>query len=367
MHCKEGAYTMSKPRVILDPHFRRLQEIFTANDLARLHNIVEVIWGRDDPMPLEDACAALPQAIAVIGTDWRYGDALDTATRLRAIISVSGSFPQGLDYEQCFQRRIRVLSAAPAFGPQVAEMALGMALAASREIVAGDRAMRHATEQWLHAGNSGTFLLYGKQVGLIGFGGLARSLLPLLAPFHCQLVAYDPWLSQGYLRSQGVEPVDLDQLLTSSQVIFVLAVPTTQNRSILTRSVLERIQPGAVLVLISRAHIVDFDALTDLVAAGRFKAAIDVFPLEPLPVNHPIRHLPGVVLSAHRAGSVAEGLLEIGRMVVDDLEALVENLPPQRLQIAQPELIGHVSFGPASLHLPLEPGSKYVKEAEPLA
>jgi phosphoglycerate dehydrogenase-like enzyme len=65
-----------------------------------------------------------------------------------------------------------------------------------------------------------------------------------------------------------------------------------------------------------------------------------VFPSEPLAHDHPIRHAPRAVLSAHRAGSVREGLHEIGQMVVDDLEAILSGLPPQRLQIAQPELIG---------------------------
>jgi len=63
-----------------------------------------------------------------------------------------------------------------------------------------------------------------------------------------------------------------------------------------------------------------------------------VFPAEPLPLDHPIRKAPGAVLSAHRAGSVTEGLWEIGRMVVDDLEAIARGLPPQRLQVVQPEL-----------------------------
>jgi phosphoglycerate dehydrogenase-like enzyme len=182
-------------------------------------------------------------------------------------------------------------------------------------------------------------MLYGKSVGLIGFGGLARALLPLLQPFGCSVKVYDPWLGEGYLRSQGVEPEELTTLLESSKVIFVLAVPSTENRALLSRELLERIQPGAVLVLISRAHVVDFEALTELVLAGRFKAAIDVFPTEPLPLDHPIRQAPGAVLSAHRAGAVKEGLWEIGQMVVDDLEAIVRGLPPQRLQAAQPELI----------------------------
>jgi phosphoglycerate dehydrogenase-like enzyme len=305
-----------------------------------LHELVEVVWGKDEPMPLAAARLALPEAIAVVCSNWPYGDTLGEARRLRAVLSVSGAFPRDLDYDACFSTGIRVLSAAPAFGPQVAEMALGMALAASREIVVGDAAFRSGTELWLHAGNVNTFLLYGQRVGFLGYGNLGRCLRPLLAPFGCPIAVYDPWLGDGFVRSQGLEPVGLAELLATSKVIFALAIPTVENQALLTRDLLEQIQPGAVLVLISRAHVVDFDALTDLVLAGRFKAAIDVFPTEPLPLDHPIRHAPGAVLSAHRAGSVPEGLWDIGRMVVDDLEAIVRGLPPQRLQTAQPELIG---------------------------
>jgi len=73
--------------------------------------------------------------------------------------------------------------------------------------------------------------------------------------------------------------------------------------------------------------------------AGRFRAAIDVFPQEPLPLEHPIRHAPNVILSAHRAGSVPKDMHNIGRMVVNDLEAMFNGLPPLAMQVAQPEII----------------------------
>ena len=329
---------VDKRRVLVDPYPRRMEEIFSPADLVRLHDTVEVVWGHDQQMAGEAAERALREAIAVVCAGWPYGGALGEARQLQAIIDVGGSFPSTLDYELCFTQRIRVLTCAPAFAPQVAEMALGLALAASRDIVAGDRAMRAGVEGWGHAGNVGTFLLYGKQIGFIGFGNLAQALRSLLAPFECPIAAYDPWLSAGYLGSAGVKPLALELLLETSQVIFVLASPTTENKALLSRSLLERIQPGAVLVLISRAHVVDFEALTELVLAGRFKAAIDVFPGEPVAPDHPIRHAPGAVLSAHRAGSVREGLWQIGTMVVDDLEAIVRGLPPRRLQVATPEL-----------------------------
>jgi phosphoglycerate dehydrogenase-like enzyme len=144
--------------------------------------------------------------------------------------------------------------------------------------------------------------------------------------------------------------MELAQLLETSQVIFVLAVPSSENRSLLSRELLERIQPGAVLVLISRAHLVDFEALTELVLAGRFKAAIDVFPNEPLAPDHPIRQAPGALLSAHRAGSVKEGLWEIGQMVVDDLEVIIRGLPPRRMQAALPQLVKRYASNRVSSH-----------------
>lgn len=328
-----------KPVILVDPHFRQMSEIFSSVDLNRLHEDFEVIWGRDGAMPLEEAQIAILSASAVVCADWRYGDILPSLPNLRAILTVSGGFPRNLDYEYCFAHNIRVLSAAPAFARPVAELALALALAASRTVCHNDRAMRKSQEKWLHAGNEGAFMLYDKPVGLIGYGSLARALQPLLAPFGCPISVYDPWLVSGYLRSQGVAPISLEELLSTSRVIFVLAAPTSENQALLSRPMLERIQSNAVLVLISRAHVVDFDALTELVAAGRFRAGIDVFPTEPIAVDHPLRSAENAVLSAHRAGPVEEALWDIGKMVLDDLTAITDELPPQRLQVAQPELI----------------------------
>ena len=327
-----------KSKVIVDPSFRRMDEIFSPADQQRMHDLVDVVWGKDERMPRDAFMRALPEAEAVICAGWHYGAVLDRAENLRAIMDVSGGFPRGLDYEECYRRRIRVLSAAPGFARQVAEFSLGLAIASCREIAYGDRLMRAGDERYLWDGNESTYLLYDQPVGIIGYGSIARALHPLLKPFGVTISAYDPWLGDGYLRRQGLEPMPLEQLLSTSQFIFVLAVPSSENRAMLTRDLLELIPRNAVLILSSRAHVVDFDALTELVLAGRFKLATDVFPIEPLPADHPIRGAEGALLSAHRAGSVAQGMVDLGEMVVDDLEAVIRGLPPRRLQMAEPEL-----------------------------
>ena len=92
-------------------------------------------------------------------------------------------------------------------------------------------------------------------------------------------------------------------------------------------------------MLVGRAHVVDFDALTELVLfAGSFRAAIGMFPAEPLDPDHVDRGRTTLVLSPHQYGLVEEALHEIGERVVGDFEALVRGLPPRRLQVAEPEL-----------------------------
>jgi phosphoglycerate dehydrogenase-like enzyme len=107
----------------------------------------------------------------------------------------------------------------------------------------------------------------------------------------------------------------------------------------LDREKLSLIRQDAVFILLSRSHLVDFDALTELVLAGRFKTGIDVFPQEPLPKDHPIRKASHAVLSSHRAGANQEAIQNIGHIVADDLEAICSDRVPQAMQQAQPEFI----------------------------
>lgn len=331
-----------KPAIILDPYGRRKKDIFTPDDLRRLHSMAQVIWGRDEQMPASAIRKVRRHIVAVVSGDWRHG-AVDSFPKLKAILEVSGRLPlpETLDYKACFRRGIRVLSCSPAFAPAVAELALSEVLSLARGITAGDRLMRSGA--WKYNGKQSTFSLYGQPVGLIGFGRIARCLQALLAPFRCPIQVYDPWLSKRYLERQNVTPVVLDKLLRTSRIIFVLASPTPNNESMLDRRRLRLIRSDAVFALVSRASLVDFNALTELLAAGRFKAAIDVFPNEPLEESHPIRTFENVVLTPHWAGSV--GRINIGQLVVNDLEAILAGLPPNEMLLAQPEIIGKLTTG----------------------
>lgn len=288
----------------------------------------------------------IARAAAVIGQTNLPRERLERAKNLRAVINVEGNFLQNIDYAYCFERGIHVLGAGGAYAAAVGEMALGFALSLARGIREHDLLFREGREVYGRKSNATAFLLRKKRVGFIGYGNLGRALAPLLAPFGCSISVYDPWLPDGYLLEQGLLPGGLDDILSESKVIFVLAGITSENRAMLGQKELSLIGSGAVFVLVSRAAIVDFDALTAELQAGRFSAAIDVFPEEPFAKNHPIRSLPNVLLSAHRAGGIAESYEAMGEMVVDDLELILKGLPPIRLQEANRETAGRMQSRP---------------------
>lgn len=331
---------MSKPKVLVDPRFRWMRNVYSESDRARLDAMAEVLWAKDEPAPEAFVAEHADELVAILGGFWAYGE-IKRFPKLKAFFETGGNLPsvKAIDYPHCFAHGIRIQSCAPAFGPFVAEMGLGLALSAARQIGECDRAFRVGTENWSHSEVGDAFSLYEQPVGLIGFGGLAQSLRPLLAPFRCRLLVHDPWLSETYLAAQGVTPLPLDPLLEQARVIFVLATPSATNKALLDRTRLERLRPDQVFVLLSRAHVVDFEALTELLLAGRFRAGIDVYPEEPLAADHPIREANSAVLTSHRAGTTLEALRGIGRVVVNDLDAVLRGLPPRETQTAQPEFL----------------------------
>ena len=128
---------MTKPLVLVAPYPRTMGEIFDPTDLSRLRPFAEVGWGRDEPLDTNDLDECLDQAWAVVGYEPPLrSERLEQASSLRAIVEVGGHFPQTIDYAECFRRSIHVLSCAPAFAAQVAELALAMTFGACRSMVA---------------------------------------------------------------------------------------------------------------------------------------------------------------------------------------------------------------------------------------
>ncbi len=339
---------MTQPLILVDPHPRALAQICDPDTLQRLQALGRLVVHEDGPMPADMVDQHLPEAALIIGQTDLPQARLARAANLRAIINVETNFLPNVDYEHCFARGIHVITPSSAFAPAVAEAALGMAIDLARGITAADRAFRAGTERYGLAANDGCFMFGGAPVGLIGFGDLARQLRALVVPFGNPVKAYDPWLSDHFLRSHKVEPATLDEVLSTSRIIFVFAGVTVENQGFLGRREFELIAPGAAFLLMSRAAVVDFPELLRQARSGRFKVAVDVFPQEPVAADDPIRGIDNILLSAHRTGGMPDALLEIGRQAVADAELILRGLAPVSCRRAQRETVGRSRSKPVS-------------------
>jgi phosphoglycerate dehydrogenase-like enzyme len=332
--------------ILVDPLPRTLAMICDAPTRARLEVLGPLVVHEDGPMPDELVERHLPEAVAIVGQTAMPAERLARAPKLRAIVNVEGNFLPNVDYDAALARGVHVLNASPAFALPVAEMALGMAIDLARGISAADRAMRAGAETYGLDSNDEAFLISGSAVGIVGFGDLGRELHRLLVPFGCPVKVYDPWVPDLLIERAGAQPAPLDDVLASSKAIFVFASVTADNEGFLSRERLGLIGAGSVLLLMSRAGVVDFQALRELVAAGRFRAATDVFPDEPVAPGDAVRGLEGMLLSPHRAGGMREAFLQIGRLVVADLELILQGLPPQACKRAERETAGRLRSRP---------------------
>lgn len=317
-----------------------MNELFSAHSLERLNNQFSVIWGKNEPIPTDvynDALASANVIIASAPTITR--DTLSLAPNLHTVIEVSGAFPDSIDYQACWERSIEVLSCSPGFKQSVAEFGLAMAIASARGVITQHEHFRVNNEQWLEDNAKTDFSLYQCDIGFVGFGQIAQELTRLLAPFNASIKAFDPWLSPSVAQQFGVRLCDFDTLLDYSRCLFVTASPTSENYHLLSSSALARLQDNALVVLLSRAHLVDFDAMQNELQAGRLRFATDVFPSEPLDASSPLRRADNVLLSPHRAAAVSGGRQLIGDMIVTDLIAKLNGSAQRHLAIAKPETI----------------------------
>jgi len=339
----------SRPLILFDPHPRPIDLLFDAATKARLEALGEVIWHEGAPANDEYIERYLPSVTAIIGQTALPKERLDRAPNLKVVFNVESNFLPNIDYLECHRRGIPVLSTGPVFAKPVAEMALGMALSCARRIHEADAAIRAGRETLYGEGdNQDSFLLSGKTISLVGFGNLGRALLPLVRPFGGELLVFDPWIHPAVLREAGVTPAPLEECFQRSSVVFLLAAATTENGGKIDCTFFDLMPKGAIVVLVSRAGIVNFEDLLDAAESGRIRAAIDVWPDEPIAKDHRARFTPNTLLQAHRAGNIPEVWPWMGQMVVDDLEQVLKGLPPQRCQRAQWETVSKVRSKPVS-------------------
>ena len=337
-----------RPLILIDPLPRTLDVICEPDVRRRLETLGRLVVSDAKPMDPAEVDRLLPETEILIGQTDMPKARLDRAPKLKAIFNVETNFLPNIDYREAQARGIWVLSPTSSFAAAVAESSLAMAIDLARGITAADRAFRAGQESYGLEANRESFMFAGAPVGIVGYGDLGRSLRALLVPFRNPVKVYDPWLPEDVIRAADCTPAALDEVLATSRVIFVFASVTTENQGFIGKREFASMQRGACFLLMSRAAVVDFPAFLDAVRSGHIRAATDVFPVEPVPADDPVRTVEGLLLSAHRTGGMKEALHQIGRMTVADAELILKGLPPVMCRRADPAIAARLRSMPVA-------------------
>ena len=340
---------MKKPIVISDPFPRTLNLIFTKKKLRELKTKYKVLIApnKNKKNFYENH---IEKVTFIMGQPNLDRNLLSKAKKLKAIINVESNFMNNVDYSYCDKKGIHVIATSPVFSKPVAEIALGMTISLLRNIHNAHFDFLKKREKYGLESNLKASMLTGKKIGLLGFGDLAKSLYPMLLPFTKDINVYDPWLSKKMIKSYGFNPVNLNQMFKSCEIIYVLAAVTTKNKNLIDKKLLNKMKSNSLFILMSRAAVVNFKDLIKRVKKGDIFVATDVFPEEPVRKNDPIRKVKNILFSAHRAGALEKAFFDMGNIVLKDMTLMSKNLQPKFCKKAQSKTVGLLASKPVAIN-----------------
>jgi phosphoglycerate dehydrogenase-like enzyme len=204
-----------------------------------------------------------------------------------------------------------------------AELAWGLILGAARRIAEDHAFMRQGGWQ-TRIGHR----VAGKTIGLLGLGRLGSAVARVGLAFGMKAIAWSQNLTAEKAGEQGVERVEKDELFRRADILSVHLVLSDRSRGLVGKREIGLMKPSAILVNTSRGPICDTEAVIEALKAGRLAyAGFDVYDQEPLPINHPLRQAPNVILTPHIGYVTDENYHSSYPQIVEDVVAFLDGKP----------------------------------------
>jgi len=259
---------------------------------------------------------------------------LSSLKNCKLITSVGIGY-ENLDVNAATELGIMAANVPDANIEDVSDHTMGLILSCTRRIVQLNDAVKKGLwtsvasphmigEIWPHLSR-----LRGQTLGLIAFGRIPRALVPKAKGFGLRIIVCDPYLSSDIVRKFDVEQVDMDQLLTESDIVSIHTPLTPETKHILGLKQLKKMKPTACLINTARGGVVDPKALYTALTKGYIAmAAFDVTEPEPIPADSPLLKLDNFIVTAHSAGLSPQSLTEMQRRPGDEIIRVVKGQWP---------------------------------------
>jgi phosphoglycerate dehydrogenase-like enzyme len=304
--------------------------------LSRLGEVRVLTTRSDGPLSEQTALGDVDAIALFAGSELLTPACVAAAPRLRAVGGNWDNSGGRLPLDALFEREIPIIDTTRAWGQSVAETALGLALGALRQIPHWHCRMAHGEPLWKyeHAqfcdnrdfvnGDLGT-----KQVGVIGLGAIGSRVARWCVALGATVRGFDPFVPEAAPHRWGVTPATMDELVAESEVVFVTVPPTPSAKHLVNRHRIGRLRKGALVVAVTRAHAIDMAALRERILADELAGAFDVYDVEPVPVDDPLRGRANVVHTPHIAGRTRDANMRVADMIADDFARILRGEAPE--------------------------------------
>lgn len=281
----------------------------------------------------DDVIAAIRGFAGVVASTEPYTRRVLESTPELRVLSRTGVGYDAIDVAAATERGVTVCTTVGTNDRTVADWAVLSMLALGRKLSPALEGMQGG--RWDRVpGND----FWGKTVGIIGLGAIGKHVARRVRAFECEVLAYDVFQDEGFAAEVGVAYVGIDELVERADFVTIHALLTPQTRGLIDERLLRRMKPTAYVVNTSRGPLIDERAieraLRERWIAG---AALDVFEVEPLSAESPLRSLDGALLSAHVAGITLESIRRSNTMACESVRRLLKGERP--LSIVNPDVL----------------------------
>ena len=241
---------------------------------------------------------------------------LEHAPNLKLVIR-AGEGTDNIDKKACGAKGVKVANTPGANNNSAAEHAIALMMTVLRKTAEADASMKKG--EWEKSKFTG-LELSNKKIGIIGFGRIGQIVAKRLAGFEPEVLFFDPIVEKSDIPYAKKEN-DLKKIFSTCDIITIHVPLMAQTKGMVTRELLESMQPTAILVNAARGGVVDEEALYDVLKNNKIKAAgFDVFATEPLPADNRLKDLPNLVMTPHLGASTEEAQVRVGQMALNQLE-----------------------------------------------
>lgn len=306
----------------------RVRDTFLPTDVqAAFAEIGEVVYnplGRQyTEKELGEALQGVDIAVTGWGTPTIAGEALDSCDALKLIAHTGGSVADLVD-PSVYAKGIRVISGNKLYAESVAEGTIAYMTAMMRRIPDYVYTIRNGG--WNLQGEEWSEGLFGRTIGILGVGTIARELMRMLQPFRCSFLVWDCnyTVDTNFLTSVNARQTSLEEVLTTCSIVSLHASLTPASHGLIGKRELGMMRKGALFINTSRGAIVRQDELVEVLRERPdLRAVLDVFEKEPIDADCPLRKMPNVYLMPHKAGPTIDHRSAVGRALLSDIRRFI--------------------------------------------